>query len=238
MTSSRISDGLSRASSAPVTASIVPGAISCPCSIRSTSSPTTVSADRTSPGSPSRVSTLPRRYSSQPRCPSSARSTASSEPASSVATVLSSVNCLRAKPRAHRLADPLAVRAPMHLGHHGRHHLSHLLRALRPALLDRGPSALLELVVAELPRQVGLDHIALGALGARLLVAAAASVGLRGLEPLLALALQHRDLVAVAELRVLLERVRDQAQRRNAIALAAAHPGLRVLLHPLPARPP
>src|SRR5262249_54575932 len=110
---------------------------------------------------------------------------------------------------------------------------SHLLRALRPGLLDRGANDLLELVVAELLRQVGLDHIGLGALGARLLVAAAASVGLRGLEPLLALALQHRDLVAVAELRVLLERVRDQAQRRNAIALAGAHRGLRVLLNPL-----
>ena len=45
----------------PVTASIVPGAISWPCSIRSTSSPTTVSAVRTSPSSPSSVSTLPRR---------------------------------------------------------------------------------------------------------------------------------------------------------------------------------
>src|SRR5919109_886873 len=157
ITSSRTSTGLCSASSAPVTASTVPGAISWPRSISSTSSSTIDSAVLTSPASPSSVSTLPRRYSSHPRWPSSVLSTASWDPASSAATELSSVSCLRAKALAHRLADPLAVGASLDSGHHDGHHLAHLLGAFRPRLLDRGPHELGELVLGELFGQVGVD---------------------------------------------------------------------------------
>ena len=76
--------------------------------------------------------------------------------------------------------------------------------------------------------QVGLDQLRLEPLGRRLLGAVAAAVGLRGLEPLLALALEHRDLVAGAELGVLLQGVDDQAQRGGALALARLHRGADV----------
>src|SRR5262245_56074234 len=157
-TSSRISAGLSCLSSAPVTASIVPGAISWPCSIRSTSSPTTVSAVRTSPASPSRVRTLPRRKRSTSRCPSSVFRTASSEPASSAATVFSIVSCLRAKCLAHRLAHPLAVRASADLRHQHLHDTAHVVRLAGARLLDGSGDQLRELLVGELLWQVSLDQ--------------------------------------------------------------------------------
>ena len=78
-----------------MTASIVPGAISWPWAISSESSRTTAAAASTASGSPSSVSTLPRRNTSQSRWPSSVRSTASLLPASSAATAFSSSICLR-----------------------------------------------------------------------------------------------------------------------------------------------
>ena len=54
-------------------------------------------------------------------------------------------------------------------------------------------------------------------------LAAALAVGLGGLEAALALAPQHRDLVVAAVLEVLLQRVGDQAQRADAVALARLH---------------
>src|SRR6188474_2964886 len=129
--------GLSWASRAPVTASIVPGATSWPCSIRSTSSSTTVAAVCTSSEEPSRVSTLPRRWNSQSRWPRSSRRTASSEPASSAATELSRVSCLRAKFVPHRCAHTLAVGPTADLRHQRRHHLAHLLLLGGAALDDR-----------------------------------------------------------------------------------------------------
>src|SRR3954453_3522870 len=230
MTSSRISAGLSCASSAPVTASIVPGAISWPCSIRSTSSSTTVAAVCTSPASPSSVSTFPRRWKSQSRWPRSALSTASSEPASSAATVFSSVSCLRAKLLPHRAAHPLAVGATADLGHQRGHHPAHLALLADSRLLDRGGDQLVQLRVRELRGQVGGDQLRLGLLGRRLLLAPALAEGLRRLEALLALPLQHGDLVALAELCVLLEGVDDHAERRGAIAVARLHRGAHVLL--------
>src|SRR5262249_36127522 len=189
-TSSRISAGLSCLSRAPVTASIVPGAISWPCSIRSTSSPTTVSAVRTSPASPSRVSTFPRTKRSPSRWPSSVRRTASSERASSAATVLSIVSCLRAKFVAHRLADALAVGAAADLRHQHLHHPTHVLRLVRACLLHRAGDELRQLFVGELLRQIALDQFRLGLLGGRLLVAPPLTQRLGGVEPALALALQ------------------------------------------------
>src|SRR5216684_2253386 len=82
-------------SSALVTASIVPGAMSWPSAIRSDSSPTTALAASTASSPPSSVTMFPRRYRSQSRCASSARRTASLEPASSAATALSSSSCAR-----------------------------------------------------------------------------------------------------------------------------------------------
>src|SRR6476646_6167505 len=205
-TSSRISAGLSCASRAPVTASIVPGATSCPCSIRSTSSSTTVAAVCTSPASPSRVRTLPRRWKSHSSRPRSARRTASSEPASSAATLLSRVSCLRAKMLTHRCADPLAVGAAADLRHQRRHHLAHLPLFAGAGLAHRRVDQLGQLLVGELRRQVARDQLRLEALGARLLGTPRLLVGGGGLEPLLALALEHRDLVALAQLGVLLER--------------------------------
>ena len=69
--------------------------------------------------------------------------------------------------------------------------------------------------------QIGLDQLALEALLGRLLRAPRPLVGLRGLQPLLALPLQHRDLIALAQLGVLLERVDHHPQRRGALALRA-----------------
>src|SRR5439155_424550 len=85
------------------------------------------------------------------RFTSRARRTASSEPASSAATVLSSVSCLRAKlllqSGADGLADPLAVGAPVHLRHREAHHLARVLGARGAGLLDRLVHELRELVV-------------------------------------------------------------------------------------------
>ena len=55
-----------------------------------------------------------------------------------------------------------------------------------------------ELIVGELRGQVGLDHLRLGLLGGGALLAAALAEGLRRLEPALALAAEHSDLVVVA----------------------------------------
>ena len=68
-------------------------------------------------------------------------------------------------------------------------------------------------------------------LGSGLLVAARLAVGLGGLEALLALALEHGDLVAVAELRVLLQGVDDHPQGARALALAGLHRRAHVCLY-------
>ena len=78
-----------------MTAPIVPGEISWPWAISSDSSFTTSRATSMSRSSPSRVSMLPLRNTSHARWVSSDFSTASSEPASSVATSGSSVIWLR-----------------------------------------------------------------------------------------------------------------------------------------------
>src|SRR5215207_6465672 len=230
MTSSRISAGLSCLSSAPVTASIVPGAISCPCSIRSTSSPTTVSAVCTSLASPSRVRTFPRRKRSTSRWPSRVRRTASSEPASSAATVLSIVSCLRVKLLAHRLADPLAVRPPADLGHQDLHHAPHVLRLVSPGLLDRPRDQIRELLVGELLREIRLDQLGSAFSGVGLSPAPPPTQAPAGVEPSLALALERPDLVPLALFLLGLEGVDEHAELADPFALAGPHRGLHVLL--------
>src|SRR5262245_17783548 len=238
-TSSRISAGLSCLSSAPVTASIVPGAISWPCSIRSTSSPTTVSAVRTSPASPSSVRTLPRRKRSTSRWPSSVLRTASSEPASSAATVLSMVSCLRAKLLAHRLADALAVGAAADLRHQHLHDAPHVLRLARPGLLDRPSDKLGQLLVRQLLRQIALDQLRLGLLGVGLLRPVSLPQGFGCIQAPLALALERSDLVPPALLLLGLEGVDEHAQPADPLPLAGLHRGLHVLLNLLEdAHPP
>ena len=89
----------------------------------------------------------------------------------------------------------------------------------------------LELLVGELRRQVGLDQLRLGALGGGLLGPPGALVCLGRLDPFLAFPLQHRDLVAFAQLGVLLQRVDDQPQRRGLLAFARFHRRPHVALH-------
>src|SRR5213080_3444322 len=233
ITSSRISAGRCLASIAPATVSIVVGARSWPRSISPTSSSTTAAASRTSPSSPSRVSTLPRRCTSQPTLSSSSRSTASSEPASSAAMVLSSVSCVRAnalpgsplpgQPLPYRSADPLAVGAPLNARHDQRHHLAQLTGLRCPGFLDRAADQLAELAVGELLGQVPGDQLRLGLLGTGTVLASAPAEALGRLQPLLALPPQNGELVVLAQLRVLLQRAREHAQRTDPIALAGLH---------------
>jgi len=68
-----------------------------------------------------------------------------------------------------------------------------------------------EFLVGDLRRQIALDLSRLGLLGGCALIATALAVGGRGLEPALALAPQHRDLVVATGLQILLKRVGDQA---------------------------
>src|ERR1700761_2932730 len=234
-TSSRIAVGLSSASSAPATASTVPGTTSWPCSISSTISSTRLAASCRSPGSPSRVSTLPRRWTSTGRRSLSPRRTESSEPASSAATSLSRVSWRRANSATQLLthggADPLAVGAPGDLRHHRRHHLAHLLPFRRPGLGDRLGDQPLELLVAQLRGQVILDQLRLEALGGGLLGPPGALVSLGRLDPFLPFPLQDRDLVAFAHLGVLLQRVDDQPQGLRLIPFARFQRHPRIALH-------
>src|SRR5215212_7883684 len=230
MTSSRISAGRRLASIAPATVSMVAGARSCPRSTSSTSSSTTASASLTSPSSPSSVRTFPRRWIPHWSRPSSSRRTASSDPASSAAIVLSSVSCLRAKrylreSRADRFAHPLAVRATVDLCHRHPHDLAHVAEARGAGLLDRRVDQARELLVGELRRQVALDQLRLPLLRVGATLASALAERRRGLESPLTLAPQHRQLVVPAPLRVLLEGVRDEAQRAHPLALAGLHRG-------------
>src|SRR4051794_10590145 len=184
-------------SSARVTASMVPGAISWPSAMRSDNSRTTVSPAFTASSLPSSVTTLPRRKTSQSRCSSSALRIESCAPASPAATSLASSICLRAKRFPHLGRDPLAVGAPAHLGHGQRHDLAHVLGLGRARLRDRVGDDRLELLVGELGRQVAGDQLGLGLLLLGELGAAALAVLLGRVEATLALAAQDGDLVGL-----------------------------------------
>src|SRR5215218_4096846 len=237
ITSSRMSAGRWRASIAPETVPSVAGATSWPRSIRPTSSSTTAAASRTSPSEPSSVRTLPRRWTSQCTRSSSSLRTESSDPASSAATVLSRVSCLRAKgpgrllsasrralaqALANRSANTLAVGAPIDLRHDGAHDLPHVL-GLRSRLGNRGVDQLSQLLVAEFGGEVVPDHLRLGLLGRRAIVPAPLAEGGRRFDAPLALAPKDRDLVTLALLRVLLKGAGDHAQSADTVALASLH---------------
>ena len=173
-----------------------PGAISWPWRTRSVISRTTVRAIATASSSPSSVSTLPRRKTSQSRCSSSVFMTASPGPASSAATSFGSSSwiALRASaspspPRSRacrrRGPSPAASRAPMTLP------ISCGEEA--PDSATASPTIALQLLVRELLGQVRGDHLGLALLGLGGVGAAAVAVGLGGLEAALALALEHLD---------------------------------------------
>ena len=127
-------------SSARVTARIVPGAISWPCSISSESSRTTVAAPATALGLAVERDEVPaqehvavevaleRAQHLRPRCPPARprpRWTARSGAASA-----------RSAPPGPRRRDALAVRAPGDLRHRRLHHRAHVLGRRRAALGD------------------------------------------------------------------------------------------------------
>src|SRR3954469_1505055 len=197
-TSSRISAGDSCWSSARVTASIVPGAISCPSAIRSDSSRTTVSPAATASASPSSVTTFPRRKTSESRCSSSALRIASCEPARPAATSLASSICLRAKGFPDLCGHSLAVGAAADLRHHQRHDLAHLLRHDRAGLGHRLGDDRVQLVVGDLGREIAGDQLGLALLLVGQVGAPALAVLLGGVEAALAFAAQHGDLVLLA----------------------------------------
>src|SRR5207302_6501343 len=161
----------------------------------SASSLTTTPAVSTASGGPSRVSTLPRRNTSQSRWPSNARSTASPLPASSLATTLSSSSCLRTR-RLERLAhlrrDPLAVRSAVHPRHHRLHDEPHVPGAGGARFGDRLADQRVELGVPELGGQVALDQLGLGLFLLGQLCPAGLAVLLGRFQPALALPAQDR----------------------------------------------
>ena len=89
-----------------------------------------------------------------------------------------------------------------------------------PVSATASATSRLELLLGDLLRQVAVDQLGLGLLGRGRLVAARLAVGLGGLGAPLALALQDRDLALLVELaarllRLLVERVEQQPQRRD-----------------------
>src|SRR5947209_14026568 len=208
--------GLSWRSSAPVIASIVPGAISWPWLTSSVSSRTTVSAVATPRSPPSSASTLPRRNTSQSSPASSVFMITSPGPASSLATSLVTSSCVRIRCRSRRRmrrraggacaagiagacarnlsgqllldqgADALAVGAALYARHHDRHHAPHLVRRRRARLGHRVADDRVQLVVGQLRGEVRGDQLRLALLAVGEVVAARLAVRAGGLEAPLA----------------------------------------------------
>ena len=170
--------------------------------------------------------------------PRSARRTVSSEPASSAATVLSSVSCLRAKlgPSFSRTAalTRLPSARPPTFGISADITSPICFCSVAPVSATAASTSAASSSSESCCGQVALDQLRLEALGGGLLGPPGAVVGLGRLDPLLALALQHRDLVALAQLGVLLERRRrPSAAPRRARGRALSSPSGR---RPEPAR--
>src|SRR5215218_2453153 len=199
--------------------------------MRSVSSATTVAPASTASSGPSSVRTFPRRKTSHGRCSSSVRSTRSSEPASSVATRSGSSSCLRTERFLHVLLHPAAVGAPLHLLHHRAHDAAHVLGRARARRGHGLRHEVVQLVVADVGREVRGDEarlvlLLLGELGA---LALAELPG--GVEPALALAAEHGLLVAGALLGVLLELGEHEAERARAVLVTRLERGGEVGLH-------
>src|SRR5579875_1328312 len=231
--------GSSCASRACVTASIVPGTSSCPCLIRPLSSRTTFSAALTASGSPSSVSRLPRRNTSQSMCSIRLLRILSPLPANSAAAVLSSSIWVRIRllyevtrqGGSHRFRRPLAVNQATGLIHHHLHHRTDVPGAGGAGPGNRLGDDLVELIVAQIGWQIARDHLGLRLL----LVFKIGSVGvpeLRGrIQPPLVLAPQNSELVAVSFLHVLLKLGDEQAQGSGDIPLARLHRANHVRAH-------
>ena len=109
----------------------------------------------------------------------------------------------RSAPGQHLLDDgghPAAVGAPGHLGLGGLHDQAHLRHPRRPGGLDGARDDGLQLVVAELRRQVPLEHDELGLLDRGQLGAAGVGVGRRRLLALLGLLGHDLEHLVVAQL--------------------------------------
>src|SRR4051794_23850247 len=191
--------------------------------MRSASSRTTCSPARTASSGPSSVTTFPRSQTRQSRWPSSALSTASSEPASSRAASFSTSICLRTQLLLDQGRHPLAVGAPANGRHHRAHHLAHVRGGGRTGLLDLLGHDPGELLVGELGGQVAADQRGLGLLLVGELPPPAGAELLGGVEAALALAPQDRDLVVAALLGRLLQLRENEPQRSHALALAGLH---------------
>src|SRR5215217_2194635 len=190
------------------------------------SSRTTVAAWWTASASPSRVTTFPRRKTCASRCSSRVLRIESWAPASCAATSFETSSCLRAKCFLHLARNPLAIGAPSGGRHHLLDHCAHITRHGRAGqIIHGGGDQRVQLGVGQLRGQVRLDRLGLVGLARRELVAARLAVGQLGLAPALALAPQHRLLVARALLRILLELGEHQAQRRDAVPVPRLHGG-------------
>src|SRR5947209_3777355 len=263
MTSSRMRLGLSWRSSAPVIASIVPGAIPCPWLTSSVSSRTTVSAVATSRSPPSSVSTLPRRKTSQSSPASSVFMIASPGPASSLATSFVTSSCVRIRCCSRRRmrrraggacaagipgactrnlsgqllldsgAHALAVRTSFYARHHERHHLAHLLRRGRAALRDHVADDRVQLLVGQLLGEVGGNQVGLALFAFGAFLVAGGAVCVSRLQSPFALPLEYQELIRVAGLLRLLQLRADHPQHGHPLALARLHRGLALALHAL-----
>ena len=120
--------------------------------------------------------------------------------------------------RTHQRRDALAVGASVDGRHRALHRDAHLLRRAGAAVGHRLLDDRLQLGVGELGRQVGGDQLGLGLLAGGQVLATALTESPRRLDAALALAPQHRQLVAVALLGGLLQLGEHQPQRARRAA--------------------
>ena len=152
----------------------------------------------------------------QSRCASSARRTTSWLPASSAATTFESSICvlILGVPLA-RAGHALSIRASVDRRHRLLHRHAHVLGGLGSAVAHRPLDDSGQLLVGELGRQVGADQLRLGLLATGQILAPGLAVGPGSLEPALALAAQHGQLVVGAFLGGLLQLGQHEPQRAD-----------------------